>query len=351
MTESIQVISWNILNPDPDFVKMSLRPVVNQSEGKRNFSPAIYEKSRKLAIINEMRYHSQRKPNILKIIENWFDQYPNRFVLCLQEVCGDMYAALLGIYGVDRVKITTELDINPKIDREISDHRCIIISADLVFLKSRDIELQTSEPLVRKNALYCKIRIRETSLDFDCVNLHFFYTWTEEILLGIFQTIFGVLFKSDRFFLCGDFNKPYERIFKILGEITVNNKDGRLYMPAPPMPAISNNRPNSFTSFNTRMRNNRKNPPSVVDDFLSLQVIDHIIVGNRFSIPENPKIISKIKKHEVFYNLSGIETMLRKHELLNLRNDNLNRILVEWQKRESENISDHKPVIAKIDIV
>ena len=25
MTDSIQVISWNILNPDPDFVKMSLR--------------------------------------------------------------------------------------------------------------------------------------------------------------------------------------------------------------------------------------------------------------------------------------------------------------------------------------
>ena len=52
MTHSIQVISWNILNPDPDFVKMSLRPVVNQSSEKRNFSTAIYEKSRKLAIIN-----------------------------------------------------------------------------------------------------------------------------------------------------------------------------------------------------------------------------------------------------------------------------------------------------------
>jgi len=99
------------------------------------------------------------------------------------------------------------------------------------------------------------------------------------------------------------------------------------------------------------MHYNRKNPPSVVYGFLSLQVIDHIIVGNRFSIPENPKIISKIKEREIFYNLSGIETMLRTHELLNLRNDNSNRILVEWQKRESENISDHKPVIAKIDIV
>jgi hypothetical protein len=35
MTQSIQVISWNILNPDPDFVKMSLRSVVNQSPEKK----------------------------------------------------------------------------------------------------------------------------------------------------------------------------------------------------------------------------------------------------------------------------------------------------------------------------
>jgi endonuclease/exonuclease/phosphatase family metal-dependent hydrolase len=351
MTHSIQVISWNILNPDPDFVKMSLRPVVNQSPEKRNFSAPIYEKSRKLAIINEMRYHSRRKTNILEIIGDWFAQYPNRFVLCLQEVCGDMFAKLLSIYGKNRVRKTAELDINPKISREISDHRCTIISADLEFLESRDIELQTSENIVRKNALYCKIKITEIGVVFDCVNLHFFYTWTEEILKGIFQTIFSNLSQSQRFFLCGDFNKPYERIFRILGEITVNNKDGRLYMPAPPMPAISNNRQNSFTSFNTRDRNNRKNPPSVVDVFFSLQVIDHIIVGNRFLIPENPKIISKIKEREIFYNLTGIETMLRTHKLLNLENKNSNRILAEWDMRIFKNISDHKPISAKIDIV
>lgn len=351
MTDSIQVISWNILNPDPDFVKMSLRPVVNQSPEKRNFSSPIYEKSRKLAVINERRYHSQRKPNILKIIEDWFTQYPNHFVLCLQEVCGDMYAALLKIYGEKQIRITSELDINPKIGREISDHRCTIISADLEFIESRDIELQTSEfgseeVNVRKNALYCKIGIAGIDVEFDCVNLHFFYTWTEDILQGIFQTIFSNLFQSQRFFLCGDFNKPYERIFRILGEITVNYKDGRLYMPA-----ISNNHPNSFTSFNTRVRNNRINPPSVVNGFFSLQVIDHIIVGNRFSIPKNPKIISKIKEREIFYNLTGIETMLRTHELLNLRNDNSKKILGEWEMRRSKNISDHKPISAKIDII
>jgi endonuclease/exonuclease/phosphatase family metal-dependent hydrolase len=312
----------------------------------------MYEKSRKLAIINERRYQIQRKPNILEIIVDWFAQYPNRFILCLQEVCGDIYAALLAIYGEKRIRKTTELDINPKINREISDHRCTIISADLEFLESRDIELQTSENIeskqiiVRKNALYCKIRIAEIGVDFDCVNLHFFYTWTEDILKGIFQTIFSNLSQSQRFFLCGDFNKPYKRIFRILGEITVNHKDGRLYMPA-----ISNNRPNSFTSFNTRLRNNRKNPPSIVNGFFSLQVIDHIIVGNRFSIPENPKIISKIKEREIFYNLTGIETMLRTHELLNLRNDNSKKILGEWKMRRSKNISDHKPISARIDIV
>ena len=60
MTDSIQVISWNILNPDPDFVKMSLRPVVNQSPGKINFSPPVYEQSRKLAVINEVYRISQK---------------------------------------------------------------------------------------------------------------------------------------------------------------------------------------------------------------------------------------------------------------------------------------------------
>ena len=362
MTHSIQVISWNILNPDPDFVKMSLRPIINQSSEKRNFSTSIYEKSRKLAVINEKRYQTQRKPNILKIIEDWFTQYPNRFVLCLQEVCGDMYAALLEIYGENRVRITSTCDIKPKIiDGEIIleniyDYRCTIISEDLVFLEYRDILLQTYESHservnIRKNALYCKIRIAGIGVEFDCVNLHFFYTWTEEILQKIFQTIFSFLSQSQRFFICGDFNKPYERIYGILGKITVNNQDKRLYMPSPPLPAISNNRQNSFTSFNTRLRNNRINPPSVVNGFFSLQIIDHIIVGNRFSIPENPKIISKIKEREIFYNLSGIETMLRRHELLNLRNDNSNKILEEWQKRKFKNISDHKPISAKINIV
>jgi endonuclease/exonuclease/phosphatase family metal-dependent hydrolase len=336
---------------------MSLRPIVNQSKEKRNFSTEMYEKSRKLAVINERSYHSQRKPNILKIIEDWFTQYPSRFVLCLQEVCRDMYDALLDFYDENRIKIISLCYIKPKIINEviilenIYDYRCTIISEDLVFLEFRDIVLQTSENIeskevfVRKNALYCKIGIAGIGIEFDCVNLHFFYTWTEEILLGIFQTIFANLSQLLRFFIFGDFNKPYERFFRILEKITVNNQDKRLYMPA-----ISNNRQNSFTSFNTRLRNNRTNPPSVVNDFLSLQVIDNIIVGNQFSIPENPGIIPKINNREIFYNLCGIERMMRTHELFNLDKKS-NKILEEWQRRKFKNISDHKPIIAKIDIV
>jgi endonuclease/exonuclease/phosphatase family metal-dependent hydrolase len=357
MTDSIKVISWNILNPDPDFVKMSLRPVVNQSNTKTNRSLPIYERSRKLAVINEKRYQSQRKPNILGIIAKWFSDNPTRFVLCLQEVCPDMFAALLAIYGENRIRITSDHDINPKINREIYDHRCTIISDDLVFIESHDIVLQTrdiidsKEVIVKKNALYCKIGIAGIGIDFDCVNLHFFYTWSEEKLLEIFKIIFGVLSQSQRFFICGDFNKPYEIIYGILGSITVNNKDKRLYMPAPPMPAISNNPQNRFTSFNTRDIKNRIDPEPVIKGFLSLQVIDHIIVGNLLSMRENPRIISKVNNHEIFYNLSGIEAMLQEDDLLALQNKNSNKILKKWQNSNHKNISDHNPVIARIEIV
>ena len=91
-----------------------------------------------------------------------------------------MFEVLLAIYGENRIRITREHDINPKINREISDHRCTIISEDLVFIESHDIVLQTrdiiysKEVIVKKNALYCKIGIEETSVEFDCVNLHFF---------------------------------------------------------------------------------------------------------------------------------------------------------------------------------
>lgn len=68
-------------------------------------------------------------------------------------------------------------------------------------------------------------------------------------------------------------------------------------------------------------------------------------------MPENPRIISKINNREIFYNLSGIETMLRTHELFNLRNENSNKILEEWQNSNHKNISDHKPIIARIEIV
>jgi endonuclease/exonuclease/phosphatase family metal-dependent hydrolase len=358
MTDSIQVISWNILNPDPDFVKMSLRPVVNQSSpAKRNFSMPVYEKSRKLALINQERYQTHRKPNIIGIIAKWFSDYPTQFVLCLQEVCTDMFAELLEIYGENRIKITRENDLNPKINREIFDHRCTIISKDLVFIESHDIILQTSntidskEVIVRKNALYCKIRIRETGVEFDCVNLHFFYTWSDENLSQVFQTIFGVLSQSQRFFICGDFNKPYKKIYEIMEEISVNNKDKRLYMPAPPMPAISNNPQNSFTSFNTRDKNKRFDPEPVIKGFLSLQVIDHIIVGNLLTMRENPRIISKVNNSEIFYNLSGIEAMLQEDNLLALRNENSNKILKKWQNSNHKNISDHNPIIARIEIV
>ena len=255
MTDSIQVISWNILNPDPDFVKMSLRPIVNQSPEKRNFRPQVYEESRKLAVINEKRYQSQRKPNILGIIEKWFSDYPTHFVLCLQEVCPDMHETLLDIYGENRIRKTTLPDIKPEkvkevvVLKEIVDYRCTLISEDLAFLASSDINLEIAD--VRKNALYTKVQIKGSEIQFDCVNLHNFYTWADSNLLQVLQTIFGVLSQSDRFFICGDFNKPYERIYRILERITVNNKDNRLYMPAPAMPAISNNRQNSFTSFST----------------------------------------------------------------------------------------------------
>jgi hypothetical protein len=246
----IQVICWNILNPDPDFVKMSLRSIVNQSKLKRNFSLDMYEKSKKLAVINEKRYQSQRKPNILEIIYNWFSLYPTRFVLCLQEVCPDMYAELMSIYGENRIRKTTLHDIKPEkvgevvVLKEIVDYRCTLISEDLEFLESDDINLEIEN--VRKNALHTKIQIKNTGIQMDCVNLHNFYTWADKNLLQVFQTIFRVLSQSDRFFICGDFNKPYERIYNILGDISVNYQDKRLYMPA-----ITNNRQNSFTSFST----------------------------------------------------------------------------------------------------
>lgn len=61
----------------------------------------------------------------------------------------------------------------------------------------------------------------------------------------------------------------------------------------------------------------------------NLQVIDHIIVENQLIISENPKIISKVKNYEIFYNLSEIETMLQTHELLNLNEKKSDRILEE----------------------
>jgi len=162
MTDSIQVISWNILNPDPDFVKMSLRPVVNQSSPeKRNFSASVYERSRKLAVINEKRYQSQRKPNILGIIAKWFSDYPTQFVLCLQEVCTDMFAALLEIYGEDRIRKTTLHDIKPEkvgeelVLKEIVDYRCTLISEDLAFLESGDIT-----PTEKKNETNAHKKLR-----------------------------------------------------------------------------------------------------------------------------------------------------------------------------------------------
>jgi endonuclease/exonuclease/phosphatase family metal-dependent hydrolase len=122
------------------------------------------------------------------------------------------------------------------------------------------------------------------------------------------------------------------------------------------MPAISNNPQNSFTSFNTRDRNKRIDPDPIIKGFLSLQVIDHIIVGNLLTMRRSPRIISKVNNSEIFYNLSGIEAMLQEDNLLallnkNSLNENSNKILKKWQNSNHKNISDHNPIIARIEIV
>ncbi len=45
-------------------------------------------------------------------------------------------------------------------------------------------------------------------------------------------------------------------------------------------------------------------------------------------------IISKVENYEIFYNLSEIDIILQ-----------------EWERRNHKNISDHKPIMARIDIV
>jgi hypothetical protein len=43
--------------------------------------------------------------------------------------------------------------------------------------------------------------------------------------------------------------------------------------------------------------------------------------------------------------------MLRTHELLNLNEKKSDRILEEWERYNHKNISDHNPIMARIDIV
>lgn len=294
---SIKVITWNILNPNPDIVKVLLQGIVNNSK--------------KLAEIDYKRYIKYRKYNILKIIDKWFKKYKNNLIICLQEVCKDMYNELLAIYGNNRIKINTIVGTK-------DDYRCTLISEDLKFIKSYDIILQGDN--VKKNAL-CTFVKTTNEIIIKCINLHLYYKWNHNLKKILKNILLDLKNPNENIIICGDFNKPFETIYDFINE------------PNKQLKAISINN-KQFTSFNTRLKKIRNNK------HYSMQVIDHIIIGNGFQFKNTPKIISKVNDLEIFYNLVKIENIVKTENGKTIEN--------KWNSRIGKDISDHKPVSARI---
>lgn len=289
------------------------------------------------------------------------------------------------------------------------DFRVTLISSDLEFIgDSKNIRLTVIKNSIdrsSRNALLTIIKKKESSKKVQCINLHIHHTSSKDDYTNYAKIILDNLNLEIPFIICGDFNKTLNSISmkffinefnKLANKISISYKK-----------AISNNILKSFTGFKTNKNENEKENKNNIKLYensnkIKLSIIDHIIIGGNIVCSNNPKIINEITNKEIFYNMKSIKNNIlgenynkiieyvkqkknisneiyslkkikkKEHNESKLKNldsklknlelklehikknppYNKNHLLSKWiTKRSGKNISNHKPVFAKLELL
>jgi len=167
----------------------------------------------------------------------------------------------------------------------------------------------------KKNTLLTTIKLTDNII-YQCINVHFHWTWKLSDLNDAADIIKSNLDESLPFIIAGDFNKPIELLESFMDHFD----------------CIQFNKINKgYTGYLTHL-----------DDNITptLGIIDHILLSSDFIPNENTKIkiLSKVLKYKIFYNFKKI---------LKIKDLTLEKWINNRNKRD---ISDHKPMKLKINI-
>jgi endonuclease/exonuclease/phosphatase family metal-dependent hydrolase len=254
-----------------------------------------------IAKIDYQRYKIYRINIIIKIIKYWLYKTKFSTIICLQEVNQDLLDQLKVLYSSTNISWTS--------DSVKSDYRVTIVM-NCEIINSKNIFFDN-----KKNTLLTTIKLINNKI-YQCLNVHFHWTWKLSDLDDAAIIIKNNLDESLPFIIAGDFNKPIELLESFMDHFD----------------CIQYNKINKgYTSYLTHL-----------DDNITptLGIIDHILLSSDFTPNENTKIkiLSKVLKYKIFYNFQKI-----------LKINNLTPEI--WiSKRNKSDISDHKPVKLKIDI-
>lgn len=348
--ETILIYSFNVLNSDAITINVTYRKIFLQQE--------LIDLAVKL---DSERYLLFRKCAILEIIKYFINK--KQCIVSLQEVNKDLLDSIIQLFGDKNVKFNTDIDTIKYIRKNVEyigikhEYRVTIISDDLEFIKSFDIELDNGT--AKKNGLYTKITIKNNREKIiQNVNVHLHYKSNVNNLIEFGKKIICHIDNKIPFYICGDFNKPTSNLKPFLDVIGISNitipidkikqdyVDGKMILTG-------------YTSFDTRDMGDAKltlhKGEQKLDDNIDLfskytkiqnnfgAIIDYFIISSNLEYKLSPTILTRVNGKYIFYNLGEIQKII----LNSIKTDQDK--LQEWLTlRKNHDISDHKPIKAII---
>ena len=336
----IRIYSFNVLNSDAAVLNITYRKILNKdlTELAVKLDTDRYLLFRKSAILETIKYFINKKPCIVS----------------LQEVNKDLLDSLIQLFGIENVKYNTNIDTIKWIRDDVVhsgvkyEYRVTIISNDLEFIKSFDIELDNGT--AKKNGLYTQITLKNNREKIiQNINLHLHYRNNEKNLIEFGKIIFCYIDDKIPFYICGDLNKPVSNLKPFLDSINIKSiitpvdkikpdyLDGNMIL-------------NGYTSFDTRVDGAEKLEDNV-DLFQNYNeiknnfgaIIDYFIISPNLEYQLRPTILTKVNGKYIFYNLGEIQKLISDCVKTNEQK------LQEWvTTRKNHDISDHKPIMSII---
>jgi hypothetical protein len=337
----IRIYSFNVLNSEALTLNVTYRKIFSQKE--------FIDLAVKL---DTERYLLFRKCAILETISYFINK--KQCIVSLQEVNKDLLDSLIQLFGNENVKFNTNIDTikyfreGREYNGEKYEYRVTIISDDLEFIKSFDIELDNGT--AKKNALYTKITLKNNREKIiQNINLHLHYKSDENNLIEFGRKIFCYIDEKFPFYICGDFNKPVSNLKAFLDIINIKNIITPIDKIIPDY-LDCNLILTGYTSLDTRVDGEKK-----LDDNIDLfrnykemeknfgAIIDYFIISSNLEYELVPTILTRVNGKYIFYNLGEIQKLISDSTKSNEQK------LHEWLTlRKNHDISDHKPIMAVI---